>query len=113
VCVRILRGRSVEIHHASFGTFTEELEQLGDGLRQHKVKQVAMESTGVYWIPVWNVLERPPSRFELLLLNPQLVRALPGRKTDLQDLNALPSCCSTDWSGPALCRPLQFASCAI
>ena len=39
----------------------------------------------MYWIPVWNVLERKPARFELLLLNPQHVRALPGRKTDTED----------------------------
>lgn len=86
VCVRLARGRTdVETHTATFATFTEDLERLRDWLRQHKVKQVAMESTGVYWIPVWNVLERKPARFELLLLNPQHVRALPGRKTDAQD----------------------------
>ena len=86
VCIRIARGRhDLERHIASFGTFTEDLERLCDWLRRHKVKQVAMESTGVYWIPIWNVLERRPGRFELLLLNPQHVRALPGRKTDAQD----------------------------
>lgn len=86
VCIRLVRGhRKIETYSASFGTFTEDLERLRDWLRQHKVKQVAMESTGVYWIPVWNVLERRPARFELLLLNPQHVRALPGRKTDVQD----------------------------
>jgi transposase len=40
-----------------FGTFTQELERLRAWLKQHKVRQVAMESTGVYWIPIWNVLE--------------------------------------------------------
>lgn len=86
VCIRIARAKGdLEVHTATFGTFTEDLERLRDWLRQHKVKQVGMESTGVYWIPVWNVLERKPARFELLLLNPQHVRALPGRKTDAQD----------------------------
>jgi transposase len=86
VCIRIARaGKDLEVHTATFGTFTEDLERLRDWLRQHKVKQVGMESTGVYWIPIWNVLERKPARFELLLLNPQHVRALPGRKTDVQD----------------------------
>lgn len=86
VCVRLVRDhRTIETHSATFGTFTEDLERLREWLRQHKVKQVAMESTGVYWIPVWNVLERKPARFELLLLNPQQVRALPVRKTDAQD----------------------------
>ncbi len=80
-----VRGhRKIETHTATFATFTEDLERLRDWLRQHRVKQVAMESTGVYWIPVWNLLERKPTCFELLLLNPQHVRALPGRKTDAQ-----------------------------
>ena len=86
VCVRVRVGRGkVEIDKAVFGTFTQDLERLRDWLKQHKVKQIAMESTGVYWIPVWNVLEPVRLRFELLLVNPQLVRALPGRKTDQQD----------------------------
>jgi Transposase len=65
--------------------FTEDLEELREWLRKLKVKQIAMESTGVYWIPVWNVLERSKKKFELVLVNPQHVRALPGRKTDQQD----------------------------
>ena len=87
VCIRIRRAGSkqAEIHEAVFGTFTAELERLRDWLKQHKVKQVAMESTGVYWIPVWNVLEPVRLRFELLLVNPQLVRALRGCKTDRID----------------------------
>jgi transposase len=86
-CIRIRRhgSKQVEIHEAVFGTFTADLERLRDWLKEHKVKQVAMESTGVYWIPVWNVLEPVRFRFELLLVNPQLVRALRGRKTDRID----------------------------
>ena len=68
-----------------FGTFTADLVRLRDWLKQHKVKQVAMESTGVYWIPIWNVLEPVRFGFELLLVNPQLVRALRGCKTDRID----------------------------
>lgn len=48
-----------------------------------------MESTGVYWIPVWNVLERGEWKFDLVLVNPQHVRALPGRKTDQADCERL------------------------
>jgi transposase len=44
-----------------------------------------MESTGVYWQPVWNILEQPSGRLDLLLLNPQHVKALPGHKTDRLD----------------------------
>ena len=54
-------------------------------LKTRKVRHVAMESTGVYWQPVWNVLEATKWKFDLLLVNPQLVRALPGKKTDRED----------------------------
>jgi transposase len=79
-------GGAVEIATAQFGTVTAELERLAKWLRKHKVKNVAMESTGVYWIPVWNVLEDwRDGVFQLLLVNPQQVRALPGQKTDQED----------------------------
>ena len=51
-------------------------------LREHGVTQVVMEATGVYWKPVWNLLE---GQFGLLLVNPQHVKALAGKKTDRQD----------------------------
>jgi transposase len=54
-------------------------------LEKHQVQQVALESTGVFWIPVWNILERSQTDFKLTLINPQHVHALPGRKTDQQD----------------------------
>jgi hypothetical protein len=65
-CVRIrVRGKKeVEIYEATFGAFTRDLERLRDWLKQHHVKQVAMESPGVYWIPVWNVLELVDWRFD-------------------------------------------------
>ena len=86
VCVRMRVDKGqVVTEHAVFGTFTQDLERLREWLKERKVKQIAMESTGVYWIPVWNVLEPVRWRFDLLLVNPQLVRALPGRKTDQQD----------------------------
>lgn len=87
-CIRIRPSGSskTEVVTMTFGTFTDELVRLRDWLREHKVREVAMESTGVYWIPVWNVIERGSSgRFELTLINPQHVRAIPGRKTDQQD----------------------------
>jgi transposase len=90
VCIRRrVHSRKVEIETAVFQTFTQDLERMRDWLKQHKVKNVAMESTGVYWVPVWNVLEGARWKFELLLVNPQHVRALPGRKTDQQDADRL------------------------
>jgi transposase len=59
------------------------LRRLRDWLKERKVREVAMESTGVYWIPVWNVLEG--RSLSLRLVNPATVRALAGRKTDRID----------------------------
>jgi transposase len=83
-CIR-RRGRGqaeATIEEQVFGTFTQELERLRSWLKKYKVRQVAMESTGVYWMPVWNVLERG---FTLMLVNPATVRALQGQKTDRID----------------------------
>ena len=66
----------------SFGTMTADLLQLSDWLRELEVTYVAMEATGVYWRPVWAVLE---GQFELLLVNPHHIQAMPGRKTDAKD----------------------------
>lgn len=65
-----------------FGTFTSELMKLADWLRGQGVTHLAMEATGVYWRPVWAVLE---GQFEQLLVNPQHFKAVPGRKTDVKD----------------------------
>src|SRR5438874_1060260 len=65
-----------------FGTFRSDLISLMRWLFVHKLTHVAMESTGVYWKPVWNVLE---GKFTILLVNPQHMKALPGRKTDQKD----------------------------
>ncbi len=65
-----------------FGTFTRDLLKLSDWLRECGVRQVAMESTGIYWKPVWNILE---GQFEILLVNAQHIKAVPGRKTDQED----------------------------
>jgi transposase len=66
----------------TFGTMTPEVLALSDWLRGHQVTHVAMESTGVYWKPIYNLLE---GVFELLVVNAQHVKALPGRKTDVKD----------------------------
>jgi transposase len=66
----------------SFSTMTADLLALGDWLAERQIGHVAMESTGVYWQPLWNLLE---DRFALLLVNAQHVKAVPGRKTDVKD----------------------------
>jgi len=66
----------------TFGTMTADLLALSDWLAAQGVTHVALESTGVYWKPVWNVLE---GSFELLLANARHIKAVPGRKTDVRD----------------------------
>lgn len=66
----------------NFGTTTRELLQLQDWLAEHKCTEVAMESTGVYWKSVWNILE---SSCQLTLANPAHIKNMPGRKTDIKD----------------------------
>lgn len=66
----------------SFGTTTSELMSLSEWLGSHGCTHVVMEATGVYWKPVWHLLEED---FELVLVNAQHVKAVPGRKTDVGD----------------------------
>lgn len=77
-CVRVDGKQFVE----KFGADSRELLRLGDWLWSLGVKIVAMESTGVYWKPVWNLLE---DRFDLMLVNAQHIKQVPGRKTDVSD----------------------------
>jgi transposase len=66
----------------SFATMTKDILVLADWLTSSGCTHVAMESTGVYWRPIWNLLEE---QFELLLVNAQHIKAVPGRKTDIKD----------------------------
>src|SRR5213594_3644084 len=66
----------------TFGTTTRELLCLADWLTAAGCTHVAMESTGIYWKPIYNLLE---GLFELLLVNAQHIKAVPGRKTDVRD----------------------------
>jgi len=66
-----------------FGTFTAELHRLRDWLKAGNVKSVAMEATGVYWLPLYGILEG--AGFEVRMVNGKQTRNLPGRKTDMKD----------------------------
>jgi transposase len=82
-CVRRLGpDGSPQTSVRTFGTMTADLLALGDWLAAEGVTQVAMESTGVYWKPVYHLLE---DRFTLLLVNAQHIKKVPGRKTDVKD----------------------------
>jgi transposase len=83
VCVRVpAAGGGREQHLAEFPTTVRGLLTLRDWLAAHRVQQVSMEATGVFWKPVWAVLE---DEFELLLVNARHVKQVPGRKTDVSD----------------------------
>ena len=81
-----------------FGTMTDELLKLSDWLREVQVTAVAMESTGVYWKPVFNILE---SEFEVILVNARHIKYVPGRKSDISD---------AQWIGELLQHGLLKAS---
>ena len=85
-CVIIREHGRAEKLERRFGTFTRELEDMTEWLAEHQVTHVAMEATGVYWKPVWNVLE---GRFDLMLVNPQHIKALSGKKYDRRDASHL------------------------
>lgn len=67
----------------AFGNYTVDLQNIGKWLKEHNVKTVAMESTGVYWIPLFEELER--QGFECLLISSRSLRRVPGRKSDIAD----------------------------
>jgi transposase len=82
-CIRRLGpDKQAEDLVRTFGTMTGELLELADWLAAHSVVHVAMESTGVYWKPVFHLLE---DRFQVLLVNAQHIKQVPGRKTDVKD----------------------------
>lgn len=82
VCVRVAAGGQVRREVRTFSTTTAELLRLGDWLMELGIGHAVMESTGVYWKPVWHVLE---SFVELSLANAAEVKNLPGRKSDVND----------------------------
>jgi len=81
-CVMIREGKKVEKDIRTFGTMTADLVVLSDWLGAHQVTHVAMESTGIYWKPVFNLLE---TSFHLILVNAAHIKKVPGRKTDVKD----------------------------
>jgi transposase len=81
--VKITSGDgSVEDHKATFGTMSTDILALSDWLKGFEVTDVAMESTGVYWRPVYQLLE---GNFQLVLANALAIKRMPGRKTDVTD----------------------------
>jgi transposase len=98
-CVRLTTSQgAVEQEVRTVGAMTADLLALSDWLAGYAVEQVAMEATGVYWRPVFNVLE---AGHAVILVNPQHMRAVPGRKTDVKD---------AEWLADLLAHGLRTAS---
>lgn len=71
-----------QVYIEEFSTLTPDIEAIRELLLSEGVKEVAMESTGIYWIPAWRILE---DQFEKKLVNPYFIKQIPGRKTDVKD----------------------------
>ncbi len=82
-CVRITEHGQAKEAIRTFGTMTGDLLSLRDWLAGHGVTQMAMESTGVLWKPVWNILEG--DEWTMLLVNARDLKQVPGRKSDVRD----------------------------
>jgi len=84
VCVLAPIGqRHMEVKKRKFRTYTRDLKQLRAWLKNCQVTEIAMESTGQYWRPLWNLLEGEFAK--LVLVNPQHIKGLKGYKTDPKD----------------------------
>ncbi len=86
----------------TFGTMTADLLQLVDWLHEWEISHVAMESTGDYWKPIYNLLE---GEFEVWLVNPQHIKHVPGRKTDAKDAEWLCECLENGLLNPSFIPP--------
>ena len=82
VIVATIRGTGIKETTKSFNAFTASIEELRDWLKKHRITHVAMESTGVYWKPIFNILEED---FEIILVNARHIKNVPGKKTDKKD----------------------------
>lgn len=82
IIVCTIKGTGIKEATRTFDTFTESIESLRGWLLENKITHVAMESTGVYWKPIYNILE---SDFEIILVNARHIKNVPGQKTDKKD----------------------------
>src|SRR3954471_3484609 len=101
-CVRVWQQRELTEHIAEFATTVAGLLALRDWLEGVGGRQGAMEGPGVYWRPVWAVLEE---RFELMLVNARHVKQVPGRKTDVKDAQWLCQLVEAGLLRPSLVPP--------
>ena len=92
VFVCILNENGV-LFQDKIGVLTPDLERLVDVLHEHDATEVCMESTSIYWMPVWRILE---PYFSLKLVNPYFIKQLPGKKSDIKDAEWIATCLLKD-----------------
>lgn len=80
--VATIKGTDIQEETRTYESFTESIESLRDWLKENKITHVAMESTGIYWKPVYNILEED---FKIILVNANHIKNVPGHKTDKKD----------------------------
>ena len=95
VCLRI--GRKIEMR--KFGTLTHELRQMVAWLKENGVQMVAMESSGSYWKPIYNILEQ--EEVPAMVCNAYHIKNVPGRKTDVNDAAWIAKCLSQGLLNPS------------
>jgi len=81
-CIMIGSGKKMTVLIKEFSTMTDDIEAFAQMLRSYQIQHLAIESTGIYWKPVFNVLA---DEFDLMLVNARHVKNVPGRKTDVKD----------------------------
>ena len=92
IFVCILNGNGI-LFQDKIGVLTPDLERLVDVLHEHGATEVCMESTSIYWMPVWRILE---PYFSLKLVNPYFIKQLPGKKSDVKDAEWIATCLLKD-----------------
>jgi transposase len=106
VCVLAADGQEGTPTKKVYGTFSSDLGRMRGWLKLLKVTDIAMESTGVYWEPIWKLLEG--HGFSLLLANPQQVKALHGRKSDRRDCQRIAEFLQDRRLDPSFVPPLEI-----
>ena len=92
IFVCILNEKGI-LFQDKIGVLTPDLEQLVKVLHEHDATEVCMESTSIYWMPVWRILE---PYFSLKLVNPYFIKQLPGKKSDVKDAEWIATCLLKD-----------------
>lgn len=80
---------SGKIFECKYGVLTPDLDRMASDMQRYGVSELAMESTSIYWMPIWRVLEE---MFDQKLVNPYFIKQLPGRKTDVKDAEWIATC---------------------